>query len=152
MPLTAVHLDIPAGEISGDDRRSLDDLAQAVADDETLTPHARTIAVSLLKQLADGGDTGAHRPEYLSPNKAAAIVGVSRPLLNRILDEGRIKFDVTAGGHRRIKRADVLAYVANCDKVADELAEARRNRRTPGQKAADRLGLTDEQARRLGFN
>ena len=89
--------------------------------------------------------------DILSPNQAAALVGVSRPLLNRLLDDGRIPFFTTEGGHRKIKRRDVSAYLDDRDKIASQLAQARRDRRSVNEEVADELGLTPERAKRLGL-
>lgn len=48
--------------------------------------------------------------ETLSAQQAADLLGVSRPHLNLLLDRERIPYTTTAGGHRRIKRADMEGY------------------------------------------
>ena len=87
----------------------------------------------------------------LSPNDAARLVGVSRPLLNQILDEGRIAFFETAGGHRKIKLEAIHAYIEERDEIAAQLAAARAARRSDGDIIADELGLDPETAKRLGI-
>lgn len=45
----------------------------------------------------------------LSTQEAAEMLGVSRPTLIRLLEQGQIPFD-QPNSHRRVKLADVLAY------------------------------------------
>lgn len=77
---------------------------------------------------------------------------MSRPAVNRLLDEGRIPFHATPAGQSRIKRMDVEAYVANRGRVALLLTQERQSRRTHEEEAAAELGLTPEQSQRLGFS
>src|SRR4051812_17740808 len=48
--------------------------------------------------------------DTLSTTDAADILNVSRPYVVKLLDEGVIPCEATAGNHRRIKRADLMAY------------------------------------------
>lgn len=129
---------------SPDERRAL---AELIRSDEPIPPLIRDRIAAILEHLDDTNRDAL----YLTPNQAAALVGVSRPLLNRLLDDGRIPHFKTEGGHRKIKRSDIDAYLAERDRVAAELVEARQNRRTVGQEIADDLGLDAAEARRLGF-
>jgi excisionase family DNA binding protein len=64
--------------------------------------------------------------DTLSTTEAAVILNVSRPYIVKLLDQGLIPCVATEGNHRRIKRADLLAFKRGKDaargKLADELA------------------------------
>ena len=46
--------------------------------------------------------------ELLAPKEAAKILGVSTETLRRYQIDGAIEAEATPGGHRRIKRAEVM--------------------------------------------
>lgn len=50
-------------------------------------------------------------PRLLSPRVLASAIGVSESTLKRWADEGRLRVQRTAGGHRRIDRADAIRFV-----------------------------------------
>lgn len=50
------------------------------------------------------------RDKELTSQEAAALLGVSRQYLIRVLDRGDMPFTLT-GNHRRIRSADVLDYI-----------------------------------------
>ncbi len=75
---------------------------------------------------------------FLSPRDLAAALGVSESSLKRWVDAGRIPASKTSGGHRRIARADALAFVratgmpvAQPHVLGIGVVEARRHRRVP---------------------
>lgn len=77
---------------------------------------------------------------------------MSRPLLNLILDDGRIAFFETAGGHRKIKLAAIRAYIEERDSIATQPAAVRAERKPDGDIIAAELGLDAETANRLGIS
>jgi excisionase family DNA binding protein len=143
---------IEGAEFSATDRRSISAAAARISGDGSIPRAVRDIAAAMLERIADGESVAlVGSDDLLSPNQAAALVGVSRPLLNRLLDDGRIPFFATEGGHRKIKRSDVDLYVEDRDKITAQLAKARRERRSVNEEVADELGLTAEQSKRLGL-
>lgn len=54
---------------------------------------------------------------YLTPNEAAKLAGVSRPLLIEMLKHGSLVGHMV-GKHWRIKRESLMAYIDNRDKAA----------------------------------
>jgi len=62
------------------------------------------------KLVADGATVDVlARDQELTSIEAAALLGVSRQYLVRVLDRGEIPFTRT-GNHRRIRGADIVAY------------------------------------------
>ena len=58
----------------------------------------------------------------LSPEQAGRILGISRPLVVRRMDDGRLPFTYV-GAHRRCKLEDVLRLKAQEDEQAEALRE-----------------------------
>jgi excisionase family DNA binding protein len=62
---------------------------------------------SLLAAVAEGGTAFVFKPEdEVSPERAAELLGVSRPIVYQRMDAGRLPFR-QIGTHRRIRVADV---------------------------------------------
>lgn len=63
------------------------------------------------------GDAVSIVPEHqdLTTQRAANMLGVSRPFMVRLLEEDKLRFHM-AGSHRRVYLKDVLAYKARRDK------------------------------------
>jgi excisionase family DNA binding protein len=65
----------------------------------------RSDALDLLDRLQP-------RAEVLTSQEAADFLGVSRPHLTKLLDQGEIP-SFKVGTHRRVRRADLAAFVAS---------------------------------------
>jgi excisionase family DNA binding protein len=64
---------------------------------------------NVLVALAENGETFVIKSDAeLSPEKAAEILGISRPLVYQRMDSGRLPFR-QVGTHRRVRAADVAA-------------------------------------------
>jgi excisionase family DNA binding protein len=62
---------------------------------------------NVLVALAENGETFVIKSDAeLSPEKAAEILGISRPLVYQRMDSGRLPFR-QVGTHRRVRAADV---------------------------------------------
>ena len=98
----------------------------------TVPTEAFELFLDILAQMANGNAVSivpVHAE--LTTQQAAVMLGVSRPFLVALLDEGKIPFRMV-GTHRRIRAGDVLAYkekdAAYRRSVADELtAEAEKH-------------------------
>ena len=80
-----------------------------------LTPALADLVIDLLGTVASGRTvtlvpTGA----MLTTRQAADILGVSRPHLSKLLKSGEIPF-VSVGSHRRVRHADLMAYIDRRD-------------------------------------
>jgi len=73
--------------------------------------------MSHVDELAYGGLSSE-----LSPEQAGRVLGVSRPLVVRRMDDGRLPFTYV-GAHRRCKLADVLKLRAHEEAQTDALRE-----------------------------
>jgi excisionase family DNA binding protein len=63
----------------------------------------------VLVALAESGETFVMKSDAeLSPEKAAEILGISRPLVYQRMDSGRLPFR-QVGTHRRVRAVDVAA-------------------------------------------
>lgn len=77
-----------------------------------LSPRALKVVVEIVDSLEAGDDVVVTRAKpLLSTQEAANILGISRPSLVRLLDEGLIPFERPAGVHRRVPRAAIEAYL-----------------------------------------
>ena len=78
-------------------------------DRETVTLPAAAVAIigDVLARLADGEVALLGEDDEISPEDAAAILGISRPLVRRRMDAGVLPFR-RVGSHRRLRLADVL--------------------------------------------
>lgn len=93
----------------------------------TVPPEAFDLFLEVLGQLASGNAvTIVPVHAELTTQQAADMLGVSRPYLIRLLEDGKLPFS-KVGSHRRLKAADVMAYKEERDaeqrEVLRELSE-----------------------------
>ena len=92
------------------------------------TEEAFTLPASVLPALADLLDrlsssdavTVLAEDTEITPEDAAGILGISRPLVRRRMDVGALPFR-RVGAHRRLRLTDVLALRAREEPVRDAL-------------------------------
>ena len=91
-----------------------------------LPPKAAILLQTALDHLLEGGRVAVlAEDQELSPNDAAGILGISRPLVVHRMDVGDLPFRYV-GKHRRTKLKDVLALKTKIDAqqaALDALAE-----------------------------
>ena len=138
--MTEIDLHVPSREDSqGADQalRALDAASGAAvlvhlagtldAPQVELPAEARSLLLRILGHLANG-DAVTIVPVHaeLTTQQAAEILGVSRPFLIRLIDEGKVACRLV-GAHRRIPLSDLLAFKqankAERRAVAGELTE-----------------------------
>ena len=92
---------------------SLGSRSRIATDDGTvieLPTAAHEVLVEFLTAVADGERAFVLRsPEQLTTEQAAAVLGVSRPTVIRLVETGKLPARVV-GTHRRLVLGDVLAY------------------------------------------
>jgi len=118
--------EVASFEVHGRDRKRLaaavtapdDDapIALRTADGEIdLPPAARAAVRRLLTELAAG--TSVHLltdQTELTTQEAADLLGISRTYVVRLIDSGKLPAHLV-GTHRRLRAADVIAYMARRD-------------------------------------
>lgn len=87
----------------------------------------------------------------MTPNEAAAVLGMSRPHLLKLLDAGVIEFH-RVGSHRRIHISDVLDYIDRRERAGADVAHALGTREHDRRAVRDAAAtFTDEELRELGM-
>ena len=80
-----------------------------------LAPAIADLVIDLLGGVASGKTvTLIPSGTMLTTQQAANILGVSRPHVSKLLKTGKIPF-VSVGSHRRVKHADLMAYIDRRD-------------------------------------
>jgi len=111
-------------------RRSPADRVQVVLVHADGTGEAVEVPDAAVRMLTDLLETAARGGEVallaedaeISPEDAAAILGISRPLVRQRMDRGELPFR-RVGAHRRIRVSDVLALRRREEPVRAALAE-----------------------------
>lgn len=119
--------------------RALDSHQRITTEDGTVIDLPRPVAEALaeiLEAAADGEQALVLRsPDDLTTEQAAAVLGVSRPTVVRLVDSGKLPAR-RVGTHRRLALRDVLTY-------REESAQRRREALDQMAREAEELGLYD---------
>jgi excisionase family DNA binding protein len=85
-----------------------------------LAPEARDAVVDLLQRLSRGESvTVASVAELLTTSQAAELAGISHTFLRNMTDRGEIPVEYR-GSHRRIRRDDIVAWLAGQKSSTDQ--------------------------------
>jgi excisionase family DNA binding protein len=105
----------------------------------------RALLVNLRDSLTSGkGATLVEQDAELSPNKAAELIGVSRPFLLGFMKSGALSF-TTVGTHQRIALTDLLEFNERRLAAGKLVAEAAGNAATRERAAVEaRAPISDE--------
>jgi excisionase family DNA binding protein len=121
-------------------------LSNFEASGELPTPVFDTVR-RLLRLVVAGIDvTVVGVDAQLTSNQAAALLGMSRPLLNKLLDEGHIPYHRN-GRDRRIAMSDVAAYINERERIKREhVAAAAGYEQRRAERLASLVGIPIEGA------
>jgi excisionase family DNA binding protein len=87
------------------------------------SPHFKEAFIAMFEEVAETGEVLiASSKRSLTSQEAADLLGVSRPYINKLLDNGAIPFHKT-GTHRRVYIGDILEYRQNRDKMSRGLEQ-----------------------------
>jgi excisionase family DNA binding protein len=138
--------------LSKEDREKVEETLKRLENEGSLPQAVKEPMIYMLRVIARGGSAAIlDTTKDLTSTQAAELVGVSRPFLNKLLDEGRIPFLFT-GWDRRIAASDVVAYIRLREDLKVKRVEAAatyENRRN--EKLASLSGISSEEAAELGF-
>ena len=148
MSVTRVQVDL----LSDHDKERVQDALKQFESEDALPEPVREPVLRLLRLIADGHNaTILGEKDVLTSTEAAAVLGVSRPFLNKILDQGAIPYHLV-GRDRRLDAADVVAYREARDDAKlrqTKAAQTYHQRRT--ERLASMAGVALEDAQQLGF-
>jgi excisionase family DNA binding protein len=83
---------------------------EAAGQSVALPPELRQLLADVVKTMRRGqAVTLAPLGQQLTTQEAADLLGISRPTLIKLLEQGRIPYE-TPGRHRRLRLSDVLAF------------------------------------------
>lgn len=86
-------------------------------------PHLREAFMAIFQEMSKSGEIAiASTDKSLTSQEAANFLGVSRPHLNKLLDNSIVPFHKT-GSHRRVYFRDVLEYKKKRDGMSRGLAD-----------------------------
>lgn len=116
-------------------RRALDEGADEIDVQLTLPHDLAKLVLRLIEAQQRGGAVVVPAQSEYTPNEAAAILGVSRPQVYKLIDQGRLAHRMV-GTHRRIPVASVTAFRA-------EQQAAQREAMNELTRLSNDLGLVD---------
>lgn len=100
-------LTVPAGALSSSTLAAIEEISTNSRDSEILK--------AILSKLRSGEIELMSRDDYLTPNKCAQLLGVSRAHFNKILDAGMLPYRVVGERDRRISARDFSLFVAHTE-------------------------------------
>lgn len=92
-------------------RRALEDDAEAIEVHMTVPRDTAGLVLQLIEAQERGGAVVIPVQEEFTPNEAATILGISRPQVYKLIDQGRLAHRLV-GTHRRIPAVAVTAFRA----------------------------------------
>lgn len=134
-------------KVSSDELTELRDVVLRVQ-----SPTVKAFLTMVLSTVEKGkGVTASSTDALVSSEVAAKHLGMSRPHLYKLLDDGTIPF-TRVGTHRRVAIADLIVYLARRAEARAHLAESFANaEQDRSELIAELSGVDVETARRLGF-
>lgn len=85
-----------------------------------IPPAVRTLLAEIARNMEAGKAVSVVAEHHeLTTQRAANILGVSRPFLVRLLEDGKLAFHM-AGSHRRVYLSDLLEFKAKRDRARHE--------------------------------
>lgn len=137
-----MSITVEANKAGAKDLGVLDHAVEQLAHDSPV----RALLVNLRDNLTSGkGATLVEQDARLSPNKAADMIGVSRPFLLRFMKSGALKF-TTVGTHQRIALSDLLDFNERRLAAGKFLAETAANKASREQASVELVAPISDEA------